>query len=93
MLLAMAKVVHEPVFIDLEDPAIMREMILHILEGGHIEGHDHQGRAIMTFSFPIEPWMIDRLATFNVADEDLEAEPLEDGDEDQDEVPTMAEVA
>lgn len=80
----MAEVRFVPVFVDFEYPAVMRAMILHILEHAHIEECDEFGRPIMTFSFPVEDLMIDRLAAFGSRFEDLEPEPLEADEVDSD---------
>jgi hypothetical protein len=89
----MGKDIVAPVFIDFEHPAVMHAMILHILEHADIQGTDQRGRPVMHFEFPVEDWMIDKLALFGVRDEDLEPEAVEDGDEDVDEVPSIERVA
>jgi hypothetical protein len=63
----MAKVICDPAFLDLEHPAVLRAMIHHILGHAHIEGIDPGGRPIMTFSFPLEPWMLDKLTALGAA--------------------------
>jgi hypothetical protein len=82
-----------PALVDFERPAATRAMIPHILEHAHIEGTDRRGRPIMRLEFPVEPWTIDRLAVFGAAAEDLEPEPVRDGDEAADEVPPLERVA
>jgi hypothetical protein len=55
-------------------PAILRAMREHILEHADIVGHDAPGREIMRFEFPVEPWMMDKLAALGAGREELEPE-------------------
>ena len=82
----MGKLLTHPAFLDLENPAVARALVQHILDHGHIVGLDHRGREVMRFEFPLLPGMPERLAAFGVTDADLEPEPLDDDEREEDRV-------
>jgi hypothetical protein len=86
MLAGMGKVIVTPVFVDLEHPAIARAIVEHILEHADLVGHDARGRPVMRFEFPVEDWMIDKLAVFGAAGSDLEPDPVDDDELEEDRV-------
>jgi hypothetical protein len=86
----MSKLVVTPVFVDLDHPAITRAIVEHILENAHIVGQDELGREVMRFEFPVEPWMIDKLAVFGASEADLEPEPLDDDEREEDRARAVA---
>jgi hypothetical protein len=73
----MSNVVVTAEFMNLESPHLAKAILAHIIANADIVGEDLRGRPIMRFEFSCEPWLMDKLAVFGAADEDLEAEPDE----------------
>ncbi len=72
MLERMGHVIFSPAFIDLEHPAILRALFRHILDHADVAGVDVRGRPVLRFEVVCEPWLLDKLAAFGAAEEDLE---------------------
>jgi hypothetical protein len=89
MLAGMGELLTHPAFLDLENPAVARALVQHILDHGHIVGLDHRSREVMRFEFPLLPGMLENLATFGAASADLEPEPLDDDEREEDRVRTV----
>ncbi len=64
--------------LNLEHPAILRALLAQVVRSGDVLGPAGPGRTILAVT--VDDWVIDQLATFGAADEDLE--PEEDGDDD-----------
>lgn len=73
----MSNVVVTPEFLNLESPRLARAVLEHIIANGDIVGEDIGGRPVIRFEFPCDPWLMDKLASYGVAGEDLEPEPEE----------------
>jgi hypothetical protein len=56
-------------FIDIEAPAVTRAILSGLLEHGDVVGHDQAGRVVITLA--VEPWLFDKLLTFDAATEEL----------------------
>ena len=81
----MADLVIPPEFIDLEHPTVLRALLRHIVEHADCEGVDAFGRPVLRFEFACEAWLLDKLATLDAGDEDLEDDdPAEDDDPKED---------
>jgi len=73
----MSNVIATAEFLNLEAPRLAKAVLAHIIAHADIVGEDLGGRPIMRFEFVCDFWLIDKLAAFGAADEDLEAEPEE----------------
>lgn len=73
----MSKVIVTPEFLNLESPHLTRAVLEHIIASGDIVGEDIGGRPVMRFEFVCDPWLLDKLAGYGTADEDMEPEPEE----------------
>jgi hypothetical protein len=61
-----------PHSINVEAPPTMRAVLRQILETGDVLGRDASGRVVLTLA--IDEWLLDKLAAFDAAAEDLEPE-------------------
>ncbi|MFO1067049.1 MAG: hypothetical protein U1E14_00815 [Geminicoccaceae bacterium] len=75
----MAAVIVTPEFINLEHPAILHAILLHLVENADVIGHDRRGLPVLRFEFVAHPWLLDKLAALGAAEEDFEDDdPAED---------------
>ena len=73
----MSKIIVTPEFLNLESPHLARAILEHIIANGDIVGEDLHGRPVIRFEFACDPWLMNKLASYGAAGEDLEPEPEE----------------
>jgi hypothetical protein len=71
----MSNVVVTPEFLNLEAPRLARAILEHVIAHADIVGEDPAGSPIMRFEFVCPPWLMDKLAAYGAAGEDIEPEP------------------
>ena len=74
----MSNVIVTPEFLNLESPRLAKAILEHIITHADIVGEDRAGHPVMRFEFSCEPWMMEKLASYGAAGDDLEAEPDEE---------------
>lgn len=71
----MSNVIVTPEFINFEAPRLARAVLEHIIAQADVVGEDPAGHPIMRFEFVCPPWLMDKLAAYGAAGEDIEPEP------------------
>lgn len=70
----MRNVIVTPEFLNLEAPRLARAVLEHIIAQADIVGEDPAGHPVMRFEFVCPPWLMDKLAAYGAAGEDIEPE-------------------
>lgn len=70
----MSNVIVTPEFLNLEAPRLARAVLEQIIANADIVGENPDGRPIMRFEFVCPPWLMDKLAAYGAAGEDMELE-------------------